>query len=90
MGQEEYFISDEAVVKRAKAAVQIELEKKRNMDIPAIVYDPETQKIYQKNSDGTRVEIGERLRKGRNSREKRMWRGWRISVLKPFCLRTGI
>lgn len=90
MGQEEYFISDEAVVKRAKAAVQIELKKKRNMDIPAIVYDPETQKIYQKNSDGTRVEIGERLRKGRNSREKRMWRGWRISVLKPFCLRTGI
>ena len=65
--QEEYFISDEAVVKRAKAAVQIELEKKRNMDIPAIVYDPETQKIYQKNSDGTRVEIGERLRKGRYS-----------------------
>ena len=37
------------------------------MDIPAIVYDPETQKIYQKNSDGTRVEIGERLRKGRYS-----------------------
>lgn len=59
--QEEY-ISDEAVVKRVNAAVKIELEKKKAMDIPAVVYDRKTQIIYHENSDGTRVEIGKRMR----------------------------
>ena len=61
------YISDEAVVKRANEAVRIEIEKKRAMDIPVIVYDREKQIIYQENSDGTRVEAGKRLRKGRYS-----------------------
>lgn len=66
MKQEEY-ISDEAVVKRVNAAVKIELEKKKAMDIPAVVYDRKTQIIYHENSDGSRVEIGQRMRKGRYS-----------------------
>lgn len=66
MKREEY-ISDEAVVKRANEAVRIELEKKRAMDIPVVVYDQETQIIYQEDSDGTRVEVGKRMRKGRYS-----------------------
>ncbi len=66
MKREEY-ISDEAVVKRANAAVKIELEKKKVLDIPVVVYDGETQTIYHENSDGTRVEIGKRMRKGRYS-----------------------
>ena len=61
------YISDETVVKRANEAVRIELEKKRAMDIPIFVYDREKQIIYQENSDGTRIEAGKRLRKGRYS-----------------------
>lgn len=37
------------------------------MDISAVVYDPKTQTIYHENSDGTRVEAGKRIRKGRYS-----------------------
>lgn len=66
MKREEY-ISDEAVVKRANAAVKIELEKKKALDIPIVVYDRQTQTIYHENNDGTRVEIGTRMRKGRYS-----------------------
>ena len=63
----EKYISDEAVVKRANEAVRIELEKKKAMDIPVVIYDSEKQIIYQENSDGTRIEVGKRLRKGRYS-----------------------
>ncbi len=66
MKREDY-ISDEQVVKRANAAVKIELEKKKAMDIPITIYDRKTQKIYQVNSDGTKIEVGKRIRKGRYS-----------------------
>lgn len=66
MKREEY-ISDEMVVKRVNEAVRIELEKKRALDVPIVTYDRETQIIYQENSDGTRVEVGRRMRKGRYS-----------------------
>lgn len=66
MKREEY-ISDEMVVKRVNEAVRIELEKKRALDVPIVTYDRETQIIYQENSDGTRVEVGRRIRKGRYS-----------------------
>lgn len=66
MEREEY-ISDETVVKRANAAVKIELEKKKAMDIPIVVYDRKTQTIYHENNDGTRVEIGKRMWEGRYS-----------------------
>lgn len=45
MKREEY-IPDEMVVKRVKEAVRIELEKRKAMDVPVIVYDRETQVIY--------------------------------------------
>ncbi len=66
MKREEY-ISDETVVKRANAAVRIELEKNKALDIPIVVYDRETQIIYQEGSDGTRTEVGRRMRKERYS-----------------------
>ncbi len=66
MKREEY-ISDEMVVKRVNEAVRIELEKKRAMDVPIVTYDRETQIIYQENSDGSRVEVGRRMRRGRYS-----------------------
>lgn len=66
MKREEY-ISDEMVVKRVNEAVRIELEKKRALDVPIVTYDRETQIIYQENSDGSRVEVGRRMRRGRYS-----------------------
>lgn len=66
MKREEY-ISDEMVVKRVNEAVRIELEKKKALDVPIFVYDREKQVIYQENSDGSRVEVSKRIRKGRYS-----------------------
>lgn len=66
MKREEY-ISDENVIKRAKAAVKIELEKKRVLDIPIAVYDRKTQTIFYERSDGTKVAAAEKRRKGRYS-----------------------
>ena len=64
MKREDY-ISDEAVIKRANAAVRIELEKNKALGIPAVIYDRESQIIYQENEDGIRTEVGKRMRKGR-------------------------
>lgn len=66
MRREEY-ISDEMVVKRVNEAVRIELEKKKALDVPIVIYDRETQIIYQESSDGSRVEVGRRMRRGRYS-----------------------
>ena len=52
MKREEY-ISDEAVMKRVNEAVRIELEKKKAMDVPIIVYDKETQICYHAACGGT-------------------------------------
>ena len=61
------YISDEEVVKRVNASIQIESEKKKALDIPAVIYDSKTGKIYNVYSDGTKVEAAKRLRKGRYS-----------------------
>lgn len=63
------YISDEQVVKRANAAVKIELEKKKAMDVPIAVYDRKTQTIYEEDSNGSRKEVGKRLRRGRYSEQ---------------------
>ena len=68
MKREEY-ISDETVVKRANEAVRIELEKNKALGIPAVIYDRESQVIYQENEDGIRMEVGRRMRKGRYSEQ---------------------
>ena len=64
MKREEY-ISDETVIKRANAAVRIELEKNRALRIPTVIYDRKSQIIYRENEDGTRTEVGKRMRKER-------------------------
>lgn len=66
MKREDY-ISDETVIKRANEAVRIELEKNRALGIPVVVYDRESQIIYRENDDGTRIEVGKRMRKERYS-----------------------
>ena len=64
MKREEY-ISDETVIKRANAAVRIELEKNRALGIPTVIYDRKSQIIYREHEDGTRTEVGKRMRKER-------------------------
>ena len=66
MKREDY-ISDETVIKRANEAVRIQLEKNKALGVPVVIYDRESQIIYQENDDGTRIEVGRRMRKERYS-----------------------
>lgn len=61
------YITDEQVVKRANAAVELEIEKLKAIDAPVIIYDRKKQVVLRRNNDGTVTEIGKRLRKGRYS-----------------------
>ncbi len=60
-------ITDEQVVRRANAAVELEIERLKVLDAPVIVYDRKRQVIVKRNSDGTETEVGKRLRKERYS-----------------------
>lgn len=66
MKREEY-ITDSQVVKRAQAAVKLEIEKQKALDNPVVVYDGKTGTIYHENSDGSRIAVGKRMREGRYS-----------------------
>lgn len=55
MRREDY-ISDAEVVKRANAAVRLELEKLKALDIPAVICDGKSKKLYYLYSDGSRTE----------------------------------
>ena len=66
MRREEY-ITDSQVVKRAQAAVKLELEKQRALDNPLVIYDAKSGIIYHENSDGSRIAIGKRMKEGRYS-----------------------
>ncbi len=56
MRREDY-ISDAEVVKRANAAVRLELEKLEALDIPAVICDGKSKKLYYLYSDGSRTEV---------------------------------
>ena len=58
------YITDEQVVKRANAAVGLEIEKLKAMGAPVIIYDRKKQVVVSRNNDGTETEVGKRLRKG--------------------------
>lgn len=60
-------ITDKQVMKRANAAVELEIERLKVLDAPVIVYDRKKQVIVKRNSDGTETEVGKRLRKERYS-----------------------
>jgi len=57
-------ITDAEVVKRVKSAINIDIEKKKAMNIPIAVFDAESGKIYAEYNDGTRVLMGNRLKRG--------------------------
>ena len=58
------YITDAQVVKRANAAVGIEIEKLKAMGAPVIIYDRKKQVVVRRDNDGTETEVGKRLRKG--------------------------
>lgn len=59
------YITDEMVVKRARAAVQLALDKNKAIDVPSVIYDPTDRKIYEVYSDGSRKLLSGRLRESR-------------------------
>ena len=61
------YITDEQVVKRANAALELEIEKLKAMGAPVIIYDRKKQVVVRRNNDGTETEVGKRLRKGNYS-----------------------
>ena len=61
------YITDEQVVKRANAAVGLEIEKLKVMGAPVIIYDRKKQVVVRRNNDGKETEVGKRLRKGNYS-----------------------
>ena len=61
------YITDEQVVKRANAAVGLEIEKLKALGAPVIIYDRKKQVVVRRNNDGTETEVGKRLRKGNYS-----------------------
>lgn len=61
------YITDEQVVKRANAAVGLEIERLKAIEVPVIVYDRKRQVVIRRNSDGTQTEVGKRLWEGRYS-----------------------
>ena len=65
--QRENYITDEQVVKRANVAVELDLIKKKAMGNSIVGFDRKTQIIYQVNSDGTKIKVADRIRKGRYS-----------------------
>ena len=66
MDQQKY-ISDKQVVKRANCAVKIALEKKRAMDVPIVTYDRTTQSICIVGNDGSKTQVCGRYCHGRYS-----------------------
>lgn len=61
------YITDEQVVKRANEAVRLELEKLKVLDVPIYVYDRKKHAVIRRNSDGTKILVGECLKKGHYS-----------------------
>ncbi len=66
MDRHEY-ITDEEVVKRAKAAVRLAIEKKKVLGAPIVAYDVKTNEVYQVNDDGSRTVLGKGIGRGRYS-----------------------
>lgn len=65
------YITDEQVVKRAKAAVRLAIEKKKVLGSPIVAYDSENNEIYQINNDGSKTVLGKGIGGGRYSERVR-------------------
>lgn len=61
------YIHDNQVVKRAKFAVKIAIEKKHSLGIPAVVYNRKTGEICHLQEDGSKVVVTQRKNRRRYS-----------------------
>ena len=57
--EKERMLTDAESVRRAKKAVELELEKRKAMNLPIAVFDQEDGKIYACYPDGTRIPMEE-------------------------------
>lgn len=58
-------LSDVETVRRAKKAVDIELEKRYAMNMPIAVFDKSNGKVYASYPDGTKVQMGQSTKIGK-------------------------
>ena len=62
------FIPDDGIlVKNARLAVKLELQKKRALEQPIARFNPKTKEIYMENPDGTITPMGSLADQGRYS-----------------------
>lgn len=47
-------LTDDMIVKRAKAAVRLAIEKNKALGVPSVVFDAATNTMYEICSDGTK------------------------------------
>lgn len=62
--------SDGVLVRNARLAVKVDLEKKRVLNQPIARFDPKTGKVYLENADGTTTVMGSAMRRGRYSERR--------------------
>ena len=58
---------DSILVKNARLAVKLELQKKRAWGQPIVRFDPKTREIYMENPDGSITPMGSAAEQGRYS-----------------------
>ncbi len=59
VAEKERMLSDAESVRRAKKAVELELEKRKALDLPIAVFDQKEGKVYACYPDGTKVVMSE-------------------------------
>lgn len=64
-------VTDADVVKRIQNAVKIDIEKRKAMNAPIAVYDAETGNVYAEYSDGKRILMGTKIKRGSYCDQKR-------------------
>ena len=65
-------ITDADVVRRIQSAVKIDIEKRKAMNAPIAVYEPETGNVYAEYSDGKRVLMGTKIKRGSYSEQNEL------------------
>ncbi len=63
--------SDGIVVRNARLAVSMELQRKHAMNLPIARFDKKTGKVCLENTDGTITKIGQAMEWGRYSERHR-------------------
>jgi hypothetical protein len=63
--------NDCILVQHARLAVSAELQKKRALKQPIAKFDPKSGQVYLENGDGTTVQMGNAMQRGRYSERAR-------------------